>query len=226
MKTNERWKTSLFYCPFQSQSAIIPIIGPRAFDHPTRDNDEAINITTACELFVNEAKRLACFQLRSPLVPDQMQSFFDDVLQFLQTQRIGNLMILTSSFAHEQHTIESTKFMYLANDTFKKAFAQHFDSTEWNEHTATIIHGGGFAMKLWQRLTGVEFAVCLLFKYVSEGDNRADAAQFVEQLDALQGNRLLGSEIRLKMPISWRALYGNDPTEQLYWKRVLLSICA
>lgn len=198
------------------QSAIIPIIGPRAFDHGTCKNDEVNNITTACELFVSESKKLACFQLRSPLVPDQMQAFFDELLQFLQTQRIGNLVILTSSFAHEQHTIESTKFMYLANDTFKTAFKQHFASTEWNEYNASIIHGGGFAMKLWQRVLEKGFSVCLLFKYVSEGDNRADAVQFVEHLDAMQANEMLGNDVRLKMPISWKALYGNNPTEQLY----------
>lgn len=145
-----------------------------------------------------------------------MHAFFDELLQFLHTQRIGNLLILTSSFAHEQHTIESTKFMYLANDSFKTAFSQYFASTEWNEYNASIIHGGGFAMKLWQRVLEKKFSVCLLFKYVSEGDNRADAVQFVEQLDALQANGLLGNDTRLKMPISWKALYGNAPTEQLY----------
>lgn len=154
--------------------------------------------------------------MRSPLVPDQMQNFFDELLQFLQTQRIGNLVILTSSFAHEQHTIESTKFMYLANESFKTAFKQHFASTEWNEYNASIIHGGGFAMKLYERVLEKGFSTGLLFKYVSEGDNRADAIQFVEQLDVLHANQLLGSDTRLKMPISWKALFGNNPTEQLY----------
>lgn len=145
-----------------------------------------------------------------------MQTFFDELLAFLQTQQIANIILLTSSFAHEQHTIESTKFMYLANATFKIAFKEHFASTEWNEYNASIIHGGGFAMRLWQRVLEKDFSVCLLFKYVSEGDNRPDAIQFIEQLDALQANHLLANDTRLKMPISWKALYGNNPTEQLY----------
>lgn len=145
-----------------------------------------------------------------------MFGFFDQLLDFLQKHRIGHLIILTSSFAHEQHTIESNKFVYLANDSFKTTFAKQLAAVDWNEHRATVIHGGGFAMKLWQRVHAANVSACLLFKYVSEGDNRADAVQFVEQLDLLRGTELLGNNTRMKMPVSWKALFGNEPTEQLY----------
>lgn len=161
---------------------------------------------------------MACFQLRSPLVPDQLGAFFDEFKTFLQTQNISNVIILASSYAHEQHSIDATKFMYLANEQFKTTHKQQLSLTNWKEWDADnrIIHGGGFAMKLWQQVVGIDVASCLLFKYVSEGDNRADAIQLVEQLNKLESNRLLAGGKPLHAPVSWKALFGNDPTEQLY----------
>lgn len=175
-------------------------------------------MTTACELFVSETNKLACFQLRSPLVPDQMQSFFNELIDFLLEQKISNFMVLTSSFAHEQHNIDATKFMYTANDTFKAQFTPKLENSEWNEFNATnnIVHGGGFGLKLWREVNNKAIPACLLFKYVAEGDNRSDAIRFVEQLNELQSNTWFADGVRLTMPISWKALFGNDPTEHLY----------
>lgn len=203
---------------FIFQSAIIPILGPRAFQHITSDEEASNDLTTACELFVSESNKLACFQLRSPLVPDQMPSFFNELIEFLSQQKISNLLVLTSSYAHEQHNLDATKFMYAANEAFKTQFAIKLENRDWNEFNAAnnVVHGGGFGLKLWRQANEKSIPTCLLFKYVAEGDNRSDAIRFVEELNELQSDVWFADGVRLTMPISWKALFGNEPTEQIY----------
>lgn len=205
------------------------MIGPRAFSHPSTidaaQTDVAdMNITTACELFVSDAAtKLVCIQLRSPLASALLESFFDELTQFLQAQQVAELIVLTSSFAHEQHTIEAVQYVHLPSENFRQRYAEALSDssrwTEWTHRANQLIHGGGFALKLWQHMERQEVPVCILFKYVSEGDNRNDAVQLLDRLDQLLNGRILkadGSGVSVKVPISWQALYGNEPTEQLY----------
>lgn len=185
-----------------------------------------MSITTSCELFVSDEKRkLACLQLRAPLAPAQLDSFFDELSQFLLAQRVSELIVLTSSFAHEQHAIEAPKFLYLSSAAFRQRYASLLSDNgrwaEWQRQDGQVIHGGGFALKLWQYVEQRQLPVCVLFKYVSEGDNRNDAMQLIDRLDQLLSGRILlaGNDeglMGVKVPVSWKALYGNEPTEQLY----------
>lgn len=204
------------------QSAIIPVLGPRAFAHKTVSDSTSSshNITTACELFICESKRLACFQLRSPLVTgDRLNAFFDELKLFLIEQQVQQLIILSGMFSHEQHTIGTTKFMYLADDQFDDRNKTKFDSIDWikwNENNRTI-DGGGFAMKLYQYVSQT-IPSCIFIKYIAEGDNRRDAFEIVFQLNALIDGLVQTSDdiSPIHIPVSWNAMYGNNPTEQIY----------
>lgn len=199
------------------------MLGPRAFDHKTLadPSSPSNNITTACELFVHETKRLACFQLRSPLVAgERLMAFFDELVTFLTEQQVQQFIILTGMFSHEQHAIESTKFMYLANERYEKQNATQFENSQWVkwDENSRIIHGGGFALKLYKRI-GDTIPSCICFKYTAEGDNRSDAIEIIQHLNGLLNNVLPKSDnggFKLTVPISWKAMFGNDPTEQLY----------
>lgn len=214
----------MFNIDFTLQSAIIPVLGPRAFEHKT-DSDvtsPSNNITTACELFICEQKRLACFQLRSPLVTgDRLIAFFDELKSFLTEQQVQQFIILTGMFSHEQHTIGTTKFMYLADDRYfelNKLKLESNDWIKWNEINQTI-DGGGFAMKLYKHLSQF-IPSCIFFKFTAEGDNRSDAVEIVAQLNLLIDDLLQkpgsSDKCNLTVPVSWKAMFGNDPTEQIY----------
>lgn len=169
-------------------------------------------------------KKLACFQLRSPLAPQLLTPFFEQLTEFLLAQQVAELIVLTSSFAHEQHAIEAAKFVHLSSDSFRVRHQTVLASTDrWAElekRHGQIIHGGGFALKLWQHIEQKQkLPVAILFKYVSEGDNRSDAVQVLDRLDQLLDGQILGNDgatPSVKVPVSWKALFGNDPTEQLY----------
>lgn len=199
------------------------MLGPRAFEHKTISDTSSPsnNITTACELFMSEAKRVACFQLRSPLVAGiRLNSFFDDLAEFAVKQNIRSFIVLTGSFAHEQHSIGATKFWYSSDEQFKKENKSSLEAGNWGEwdRMNTLIHGGGFAMKLFQRISQ-SIPSCIFFKYISEGDNRSDAVDILQQLNILINGLLTNDEkgqSRLTVPVSWKAMFGNDPTEHLY----------
>lgn len=199
---------------------MIPIFGPRAFQHKIDDSDDSNDFTTACELFVDEKNKLACFQLRSPLVQDQMQSFFDNLIDYLQSQSVANVILLTSSYAHEQHNINASKFFYVGNEKFKANFAENLtnEDANWSEYADPVIHGGGFATQFYKRIIEKLTISCgVIFKYVSEGDNRSDASRYFEQLNGILSNgQWLSDGTRITMPISWKAVFGNDPTAQIY----------
>lgn len=206
------------------QSAVIPVLGPRAFQHKivSDASSPSNNITTACELFVCETKRLACFQLRSPLVTgDRLTAFFDALLSFLTEQQVHQFIILTGMFSHEQHSIGSTKFMYLANEKYQEQMKGKLENRDWInwEDSNKIIHGGGFALKLYKAVSE-SVSSCIFFKYTAEGDNRSDAVEIVSQLNLLIDGLLQrldnDDKIKLTVPVSWKAMFGNDPTEQLY----------
>lgn len=170
-------------------------------------------------MFVAESDKIACFQFRAPLVPALMASFFAELIDFLNKQKISELILLSSSYAHEQHSIDASKFVFLANDTFKALHKEKLDTNIWNEwpDQNKTIYGSGYALRLWQKANECNIPVCILFKYVSEGDNRPEAVQLLEQLDELLlGALTTNQQRRLVIPISWKALFGNDNTEQLY----------
>lgn len=185
-----------------------------------------MDVTTACELFISDdTKKLACVQLRAPLAPALLDSFFGDLAKFLQTQNVAELIIFTSSFAHEQHIVDAPKILHLSSVSFQQRRSALIEDAErwpsWQHSDGNSIHGGGFALKLWQHFDALHVPVCLLFKYVNEGDNRTDALEVLDRIDQLLEHRVLatnnsGTAVRVKVPVSWMALYGNDPTSQLY----------
>lgn len=200
------------------------MLGPRAFEHQTVPDaaSPSNNITTACELFVSESKRLACFQLRSPLVTgERLVAFFNELITFLKEQQVKRFVILTGIFSHEQHNIGTTKFMYLANDQYQEQHKAQLENSQWIKWSDTNrpIHGGGFALKLYKQI-GESMPSCIFFKYTAEGDNRSDAVEIVQQVNVLLGGVLSSSDnggsLKLTVPVSWKAMFGNDPTEQLY----------
>lgn len=111
--------------------------------------------------------------------------------------------------------------MYLADDRYfeqNKSKLESNDWIKWNENNKTI-DGGGFAMKLYSQLSQ-SIPSCIFFKYTAEGDNRSDAVEIVAQLNLLIDGLLQkpgsNDKCNLTAPVSWKAMFGNDPTEQIY----------
>lgn len=190
-------------------SAIVPLLGPKAFEHDTDPT------TTACELYGAASLKLAVLQLRAPIVPAALDAFLEELVRHLVDAKVARLIVTTSSYAYEKHLVGDAAFQFLSDTTSSPdAAEQLFRNLGCRKFEGDVIFGGGFARRLLQ--TGEKFALqtVLLFKYVSEGDNRADAAEMAEKVvGALEGD----VKLVLKTPSSWKLLFGNVAPKELYW---------
>uniref|UniRef100_A0A1L8DSH2 Proteasome assembly chaperone 2 n=1 Tax=Nyssomyia neivai TaxID=330878 RepID=A0A1L8DSH2_9DIPT len=199
--------------------AVIPIIGPPAY---WRDNKDTT--TTACELFTGSpgAKhKISVLQIRSPLVATLMQDFFDQLMDFIEKHKFKEVIILSSSYAHEKHLIEESPFEYGASDAFHATHENKLTSLNWRRQSGggfPHILGGGFASQLFRGLQDRKIPAMMLFKYVSEGDNSPDAKQMTnklnEFLDVLPTKE--DGTARLTIPPSWKLLFGDAPPQSMY----------
>lgn len=194
-------------------SAMVPIIGPNAFD---KDSDDP---TSACELFLCRAAKLAVLQLRAPIAPSRVGEFFAQMFADFANQHIARLLVLTSSYAYEKHQVDSPPFEYLTNDAYAGSSKYFGDELGWTLFTGDTIFGGGFAKRVLNIAQEVNIPAALLFKYVSEGDNSTDMPDMCDRIDRFLGGILPKGEdgrLRLVSPVSWKLLFGNSAPEQLY----------
>lgn len=223
-------------CAIAWHPAVVPIVGPRAFDH-----DADTETTGACELYTSEPhhhRQLSVLQLRTPLAPAAMAAFVGELLDHFRAAGIGRLIVLTSSYAYEKHLVAGAAFAYVATEAFEAAEAPRVfgERLGAQRFEGDVIFGGGFARRLLQAAGERDMEAVVVFKYVSEGDNRPDARDMV----ALLGDGRLGraeggdvtaerccwpgaclprddaGEVRLVEPLSWKLLFGNEAPAEMY----------
>ncbi|XP_055640778.1 proteasome assembly chaperone 2 [Toxorhynchites rutilus septentrionalis] len=194
--------------------ALIPVIGPQAYDH------ESDKVTTTAELYVSGDRKLIVMQIRAPLVNAMQADFLEKMTDFIGDRQLADVIILSSSFAHENHSIGSRPHRYTANVKFLSTYSAELDSLQWSKLEGRVIHGGGYATRLLDICTEKQVACFVLFNYVSEGDNTADAVQLVSLMDRLKKPLLPreedGQKIKLSIPSSWKHLFGNAPPVNVY----------
>lgn len=193
--------------------AIIPVIGPPAYQHDSHDK-----ITTASDLYASEDKKIAILQIRSPLTVSLMTQFFEKLTEFIKLEKLARFVILTGSYVHEKHLVGTNPFEYKGNSLAKEYFGEKLQKVNLAEFTGNVIHGGGYADRLFKFCDGKGISTLVLFKYVSEGDNSSDAKQLLGYLNVLLDVFPCNekSEIQLTIPISWKYLFGNKAPLNVY----------
>ncbi|CRL04837.1 CLUMA_CG017890, isoform A [Clunio marinus] len=186
---------------------VIPIYGPSAF---TFDKDE---VTTASEMFVCEKNKLVILQTRTPVVAALLLGYINEVFEFVQSENISEVIILTSAYSYEQHFVEKSPYEYLSNELMKRKEFPGF-----NESPADFrIPGCGYAKHLHQRATELNIPSVIFYKYVSEGDNVPDALQFCEKVnEVLKVIPVTENKIDIKIPHSWKNFFGSRVKTEIY----------
>lgn len=195
--------------------AIVPLLGPKAFEH---DTDAT---TTACELYAgadDDKLKLAVLQLRAPIVPAAVDTFLEELVAHLVDAKAARLIVLSSSYAYEKHLVGGAAFQFVSSRSAAAADAD--DVLRWlgcQPFEGDVVFGGGFGRRLLQAADERDMHAVLLFKYVSEGDNRSDAAEMAERVVAvIKGKSQADVELVLKTPSSWKLLFGNVAPQELY----------
>ncbi|XP_053681262.1 proteasome assembly chaperone 2 [Anopheles nili] len=193
--------------------ALIPIVGPAAFEHASQDP-----ITTAAELYVAEDKKLLVLQIRAPLVGPLRQAFLNELGEFARDRKFAHVLLLSSCFSHEKFDIRTGPFRYVANELYDQLpDAARLQDDRWTKHTGGVIHGGGYASKLLQALTERNVPALVFFMYVSEGDNTTEGLMLARMLHAVSGERILPAGLTdFRWPNSWKHLFGSEHPKALY----------
>lgn len=186
---------------------MIPILGPAAFEAQTGD------VTTASEMFISEKDKLLVLQTRTPLTAALLEGYIREVVQFVKEEKIAELVILTSSFSHEQHFIEKSPFEYVVNDRMQVKTFEGFAEAPKDFQ----IPGCGYAKKLFQQATTAEIPAVIFFKFVSEGDNFFDGIQLASKVnDYLKIIPVTEGKAEIKIPVSWKFLFGRNVNTEIY----------
>ncbi|KAK4873223.1 hypothetical protein RN001_015252 [Aquatica leii] len=186
--------------------AILPSISGDPFDN------NSTNISTACELFINNNLKLIVMQLRSGIENKLAVPFFNTLKDNITNLGCKQILILTSAFAHELHNINLSHFRYISND---QSIIDKLNSIDALPIEEVSIFGGGFATKLHSILQD-SFKCSLIMKYSSEGDNVPDAVQFLEVITQVLQNFNEANKRQFAYPSSWKYTFGNPPPINIY----------
>ncbi|CAO1385395.1 unnamed protein product [Diamesa hyperborea] len=196
--------------------AVIPIIAPSAFEE-----NEGDSITTAGELFVSEENKLLILQVRSPLTNSFLTSYLDEIVKFIKTEGISQLLVLTSSFAHEISKIGMNPFGYMENSQSLLLNKEAIENSGFSVNpNSSVILGGGYAMNIYNLAGQNEIPCAVMSMAVNEGDNKFEANQLAQRLNkflkAVPMKSEKEQEAIFKMPISWKFLFGHNVDVSIY----------
>lgn len=202
-------RTSSVYHP-----ALIPVLGYDPYDLFSN------NLSSCCEVYKCEAQKIAVIQVRAPLVYKYAREFLEDLIASFRDWGIRDVIILTSSFAHEKKYIQTSPFRYLASES--STYKDKLQSRNWLEHElidgGVQIFGGGFASLLFDICKERAMPCLILYKYCSEGDNIPDAYDMVISLTDVVPLFSDKKDIldQLVKPVSWKLLFGRPAPSDIY----------
>lgn len=194
-------------------TAQIPVIGYDPY------NLKSENLTTSCEIYKSDTKKICILQIRSPLIYKYAKQFLEEVIETFNEKKIKDVIILTSSYAHEKKHILTSSFRYVVSEGNSYMEKMKIEDIEKYENDGDLkILGGGFASLLYKICLEKSLSCLILFKYCSEGDNIPDAydmvSKLIKVLPLFSENKDLFSQ--LIQPVSWTLLFGRPPPQDIY----------
>mgnify|MGYP003555846306 CR=1 FL=1 len=184
----------------------ISMLGASAFTH----NDD---ISTAAELFISESLKLIILTVRSPIFNESFESFANEIVGFVKSEGISELIILSSTHSYEQHLVDKNPYEYVKNKKMTSGSLSLFSET--SSALEKKIPGSGVALTLFDKATENDVAAIILYKYTSEGDNRSDAFEMLKKVNEFL-NKPIPENDQIREPISWKFLFGCNVNPELY----------
>ncbi|CAH2095291.1 unnamed protein product [Euphydryas editha] len=195
-------------------TAQIPVIGYDPY------NLKSESLSTSCEIYKSDSKKICILQIRSPLIFKYAKQFLEEVIETFKEKKIKDVIILTSSFAHEKKHILSSSFRYIVSEG--NPYAEKIKNGDMEKHENNggdlKILGGGFASLLYKICLEKSLPCLILFKYSSEGDNIPDAYDMVNKLTLVCSLFSEDKDVfsQLLQPVSWTLLFGRPPPQDIY----------
>lgn len=164
-------------------------------------------------MFVSEKDKLVILQTRTPLTASLLDGYIREIVQFIQQEKISELVILTSTYSHEQHFIGKCPFEFIANAHMKQKSFAGFSEAPADFQLA----GSGYAKMLLKAATESQIPTVVLFKFTSEGDNFMDGIELCTKINEyLQVIPVANQKLQIKTPISWKFFFGRNVNPEIY----------
>ncbi|CAD5124266.1 unnamed protein product [Dimorphilus gyrociliatus] len=200
---------------------LLPAVGNDPY--ATGKIEKTCKLSTCCELYENEALKLAIIQLRSRIAKGRKGEYVRRLEHWIRCSKFENVIIVSSSNLHkrQESEIKGPTFKYLISDTLKESAGKVLkDSLEWKEHEYESIDnvqlpGSGIALPLFSKCSKFDMNIILIFVYTERGDNLQNAYILCNMLNDWKGwldmKKSGKTEIakgQWKPPVSWRWRHG------------------
>ncbi|CAL1284389.1 unnamed protein product [Larinioides sclopetarius] len=199
--------------------SFLPLVGPDPFD------PNCTKLTTSCQLYICEEKKIALIQHRSPLILRKVPEYRTFLISFIKEHKFKRTVLLCSSFS-QFFTIEDLQGVsahYLSSSAFSDDGI--FSQLSWKKFAlpakvdpseTSAIPGGGIAKSLLEDCEKESIPLVVLILVCSEGNNYPEAFQMVERLNNWLSLKQNGDPEKWKMPISWTLPYGSEAPNTIY----------
>ncbi|XP_068619767.1 proteasome assembly chaperone 2 [Battus philenor] len=194
--------------------ALIPVLGYDPYDL------NSSCLSSSCEVYHCKLRKIVVVQIRAPLVYKYAQGFLKKFVEKFVEKKIKNVVLLTSSYAHEKKHISTSPFRYVSTEP--KLYADEINRLKLVEHEQDEgrlkIFGGGFASMFFEISKEHLLPCFILYKFCSEGDNIPDAYDMIYNLNKILSlfNQNIDFLSQLIQPVSWKLLFGRPPPINIY----------
>ncbi|ESO82678.1 hypothetical protein LOTGIDRAFT_155694 [Lottia gigantea] len=205
-------------------SSILPVIGNDPYTQFSQNN---CRLTTPCEVYENSSQDLVVLQQRSPLIKGKKEEFVTWLSDWIKENRFKQIIILTSSFAHER--VDSQIFgcqlrILMSKSVEEKNGKLFLETLKWKEvekrhgdemTDSIFLPGSGMAKQLFHKCS--ESSVLMMSLFCSEGDNIQDSITLCNCLNSWL--HLIGPSKNIhtwKTPESWKLVYGSHFDQTLF----------
>lgn len=201
---------------------LLPVVGNDPY--ATGKIEKTCKLCTCCELYENEALKLAIIQLRSKIAKGRKGEYVRRLEHWITCSKFENVIIISSSNLHRRQECEMKggKIKYLISDSLRDITGKVLtESLDWKEHSnyETIdqvqLPGSGIALPLFTKCSKSGLNIILVFVYTERGDNLQNAYILCNMLNDWRGwldmRKNEKTEIakgQWKPPISWRWRHG------------------
>ncbi|XP_059170206.1 proteasome assembly chaperone 2-like [Physella acuta] len=216
--------------------SLLPCVGNNPY---APENSTSCQITTCCEVYESEESRLVVVQQRAPFIKGRRKEYVEWLTNWIKEQQFHQVVILTSSFAHERldHQLTGSPFRILQSPKteercgallksdlgWKELELRHsFPAPSSNQRDSSdgdtkllYMPGSGISKHLFESCQ--ELPVLVLLMFVSEGDNAQDAINMTDHLNKWLGFVKSEKKDQLwNVPTSWSLVFGSTFDPKLF----------
>ncbi|XP_065902107.1 proteasome assembly chaperone 2-like [Dysidea avara] len=196
----------------------LPLVCHSAFDH-TRGA-----VSTSAEVYMTSDQQLVVVQLRSPIAKGKEKRFVKLILDWIKAACFSDLVILTTTYAHErldQQITSGCSCRFVTAPTFPH-YKHLTDELGWillekrqpEGRDELFLPGGGVAKLMYQESITAEVRVTLLIKFTSQGDNSSDARELADYFN--QWVMIKQPTAKWSTPTYWSLMFGNPTPPDIY----------